>query len=61
MLRTSLRAVFVVVVPAVQHYLTFLWLDENRWEGKDYQVELQGRADNRLGRAAHAESASQIA
>ena len=23
---------------------TFLWLDENRWEGKDYKVELQARA-----------------
>ncbi len=23
---------------------TFLWVDENRWEGKDYKVELQARA-----------------
>jgi len=23
---------------------TFLWVDENRWEGKDYTVELQARA-----------------
>jgi len=23
---------------------TFLWVDENRWEGTDYQVELQARA-----------------
>src|SRR5437773_5964896 len=23
---------------------TFLWLDENRWEGNDYKVELQARA-----------------
>ncbi|PYS05733.1 MAG: hypothetical protein DMG17_33680, partial [Acidobacteria bacterium] len=23
---------------------TFLWLDENRWEGNDYKIELQARA-----------------
>ena len=23
---------------------TFLWVDENRWEGKDYKVELLARA-----------------
>ena len=26
---------------------TFLWLDENQWEGNDYKVELQARAHSR--------------
>jgi len=28
---------------------TFLWLDENRWEGNDYKIELQARAHSREG------------
>lgn len=32
---------------------TFLWVDENRWEGKDYKVELQARADQRVRGAAY--------
>jgi len=35
---------------------TFLWVDENRWEGKDYKVELQARVhseeDGRVALAA---------
>jgi glucoamylase len=26
---------------------TFLWIDEKRWEGKDYKVELQARVHSR--------------
>jgi len=29
---------------------TFLWVDENRWEGKDYEVELQARSGKSLSR-----------
>jgi hypothetical protein len=25
---------------------TFLWLNENRWEGKDYKIGLQSRANS---------------
>jgi hypothetical protein len=28
---------------------TFLWLNENRWEGKDYKVELHARAESHQG------------
>ena len=31
---------------------TFLWLKENRWEGADYKVEIQARADTRVSRAS---------
>jgi glucoamylase len=40
---------------------TFLWVDENRWEGKDYKVELQSRADRRVRGSAYGEPASQVA
>jgi glucoamylase len=40
---------------------TFLWVDENRWEGKDYKVELQARVDTRVRRAAYGEHASNVA
>jgi glucoamylase len=40
---------------------TFLWLDDNRWEGKDYTVEVQARADSRVRKAAYGEHASLIA
>ena len=40
---------------------TFLWLDDNRWEGKDYTVEVQARADSRGRKAAYGEHASLIA
>jgi glucoamylase len=40
---------------------TFLWVDENRWEGKDYKVELQARADTRARRASYGEHASNVA
>jgi hypothetical protein len=40
---------------------TFLWVDENRWEGKDYKVELQARADQRVRGAAYDEHASRVA
>ena len=33
-----------LVDPKTTIRFTFLWLDENRWEGKDYNVELQARA-----------------
>ncbi len=37
---------------------TFFWVEENRWEGKDYKVELQGRTDQR---AICGEPASHVA
>jgi glucoamylase len=40
---------------------TFLWLEENRWEGKDYTVEVQARADGRVRESAYGEPASLIA
>ena len=40
---------------------TFLWLDDNRWEGKDYTVELRARADSRVRKTAYDEPASRIA
>ncbi len=40
---------------------TFLWLDDKRWEEKDYTVKLQARADKRTRRAAYGEHASRIA
>jgi hypothetical protein len=27
---------------------TFLWMENNRWEGKDYKVEILTRADTRV-------------
>ena len=32
---------------------TFLWLDDNRWEGKDYTVEVQARADSRVRKTTY--------
>jgi glucoamylase len=32
---------------------TFLWLDNNRWEGKDYAIYLQARADFRARRSEY--------
>lgn len=40
---------------------TFFWRDENRWEGKDYEVEIKARADVAAGKAAFAERASHVA
>jgi glucoamylase len=40
---------------------TFFWVDQDRWEGKDYKVELQARADTRVRRAAYGEHASNVA
>jgi hypothetical protein len=34
---------------------TFFWLDDNRWEGKDYAVYLQARADSRVREAVYEE------
>jgi len=34
---------------------------ENRWEGKDYKIEIQARADTRLRREAYGEHASNVA
>ncbi|MBO0798076.1 MAG: hypothetical protein J2P31_04565 [Blastocatellia bacterium] len=33
---------------------TFLWVEENRWEGKDYKVEIKARVDTRLRGEAYA-------
>ena len=40
---------------------TFLWLDNNRWEGKDYTVEVQSGADSRVRKATYDQPASLIA
>ena len=34
---------------------TFLWLDDNRWEGKDYTIYLQAGADRRMREAVYEE------
>lgn len=40
---------------------TFFWEDDNRWEGKDYKVEVQARADTRVRRAEYGEYARNVA
>jgi glucoamylase len=42
---------------------TFLWLDTNRWEGKNYSIALRARSaeENRMGEAAYGEYADQVA
>ena len=40
---------------------TFLWLDDHRWEGKDYTVQIQARADTRARKAAHGEPSTRAA
>jgi len=40
---------------------TFLWLDDNRWEGKDYEVEVRHRAEGQVRKAAYGEHAKVIA
>ena len=40
---------------------TFFWRDENRWEGKDYKIEVEARADTRVRRAAYGGDASHVA
>ncbi|MBO0862546.1 MAG: glucan 1,4-alpha-glucosidase [Chloracidobacterium sp.] len=32
---------------------TFLWVEDNRWEGKDYKVEILARADTRAGKETY--------
>lgn len=34
---------------------TFFWLEEDRWEGKDYEVEIQARVEQRAMGAAYGE------
>jgi glucoamylase len=40
---------------------TFLWVEEHRWEGKDYQVDIQTRADTRVSREAYGQHARNVA
>lgn len=40
---------------------TFVWLDENRWEGTDYKVRVQDRAESRVRRAVYGEYADRVA
>ena len=40
---------------------TFLWLDDNRWEGQDYAVEVQAGADFAARKPAYDQPASLIA
>jgi len=40
---------------------TFLWVEENRWEGRDYKVGIQARADTRVRREAYGKHASNVA
>jgi len=52
---TSVGVAFVDIPLRVQKApirFTFLWVEENRWEGKDYHVELQARAGEQVRRAA---------
>lgn len=39
---------------------TFLWLEEERWEGRDYLVEVQASAIKR-GKVAHGKGVSTVA
>jgi glucoamylase len=61
---TALGIHFVDLQPADQKApirFTFLWVIENRWEGKDYTVEVHGRAETRPKGALRGGSAREIA
>ena len=40
---------------------TFLWVEEHRWEGKDYTVAIQARAGTRIRRARYGTYARNVA
>ena len=44
-----------------QIHFTFFWLDDNRWEGNDYAVEVREHADSQVGRLAEDKHVSLIA
>jgi glucoamylase len=58
---TALGIEFVdIVVPQQQAPIrfTFLWVDENRWEGRDYSVQIEARFNTLVRRAAHGKYAT---
>ena len=57
---TGVGVEFVDLTPPEQKApirFTFFWVDENRWEGKDYKIELQIPADALARRAAYSRMA----
>ncbi len=40
---------------------TFFWPSDNRWEGKDYKVEVRARADSRARKGSYGELANRVA
>ncbi len=61
---TALGIEYVDLQPAQQRApirFTFFWLADNRWEGKDYTVEVKTRADSRARKAAYGELANRVA
>jgi glucoamylase len=40
---------------------TFVWLNDNRWEGKDYTVQVRAHPDTRARKADYGEPASRVA
>jgi glucoamylase len=61
---TSLAIHFVDLQPDEQKgpiQFTFLWLDDNQWEGRNYTVKVGARADTRAREAAYDRPASHVA
>jgi glucoamylase len=61
---TALGIEFVDLQPTQQNApirFTFFWLSDNQWEGKDYTVQIQARADSRAREEAYGERASWVA
>jgi hypothetical protein len=61
---TAVGVEFVDLQPIQQNApirFTFSWLDDNRWEGKDFTVHIQARADTRARKAAHGEPSIRVA
>ena len=61
---TAIGVAFVDLHPSMHPApirFTFLWLDDNRWEGQDYTVAVQAPADTRARKAAHGEPATHAA
>jgi glucoamylase len=52
-----------IVLPRLHAPLrfTFLWVEEHRWEGKDYEVAIQARADTQVSREAYGQHARNVA
>ncbi len=61
---TALGIEFVDLLPSQPQApirFTFYWLKDNRWEGQDYTIKVQARAESRAGGEIYAEVAHRIA